>query len=385
MASMGMNIVLLLSLLLSADPDDAKLMSIADAYQANRNSFVNVDCRFEVQFGKCATLEDALTGRLLETQFICDGRWLVRGPLVRYDFVRRSQLAPGDTQTVPRQRPTASTHGPYADDRYLINAGHILESGLAPGNVSFYGPNSHDGMGIRYHPFNTDIIGPHEYSNPQRYVEGCLTGRLTGQYDGLEFIGGVELEVVSIGLPGAVGKARMGFDPRRGHLLIYMEDSDPDTGRRRYAAYVTETQACPGGRWIPTRRINFHDPDADGPHRTEVLIVGQLNVDDAPPDEVFAMTLPAGMQVDLGRSDLERMPIKGERTVAATELPAMYDEFVKRGEELKRQKAKRRFFGGLQRMLRLPWSGTMWLTLSLVVAIVLLTVYWDRRSQSRIK
>lgn len=96
----------LLSVLLVAGPDDTKLKSLADGYPANRVSFVNVDCRFEVRFGKCATLEDALAGEFADDPVVNDGRWIVRDPAVRRARRRgvssqlRSESGPGaDVET----------------------------------------------------------------------------------------------------------------------------------------------------------------------------------------------------------------------------------------------------------------------------------------------
>ncbi|MBL8849055.1 MAG: hypothetical protein JNG89_05200 [Planctomycetaceae bacterium] len=361
---------LLLAALLAAGPDDAKLKALADAYQANRQSFVNVDCRFKVQFGSCATLEDALAGRFLEQRDEQwdqrGGRWTVRGPFVRYEYGFLLDPAAKD------------------DDEYLISGNYLLQrlQGSTTGNdVALFDSVEDDGFGIRFHPFNIDIIGPHEYSNPPRYVDSCLSGRFVGRYNGIETIQGIQLETVSIGPSGMVVPVKMGFDPLRGHLLCYMQDSDPDTGRLRYAAYVTSARECTGGRWIPLRWVNFRDPESAEPHSTTILTVTDLNVDDPPPDESFEMVVPAAtrMRFQDGRLFADWQS-ENELTITAANLPATYEAYVKAAKNRQRLQAIRRVFGGL-----LNDRGHTWLLIALAGVVGLVAAIWWRSGSGDVK
>ena len=105
-----MTTLAILTALLAAGPDDAKLKELADAYAANRQSFTNVDCRFEVRFGDCATIEDAHAGRFMKDPIVRVGRWTVRGPLARYELDRSSDPAqPPDPPWKPPSSSPAST------------------------------------------------------------------------------------------------------------------------------------------------------------------------------------------------------------------------------------------------------------------------------------
>lgn len=383
----AMTTCILIAACLTAGPDDAKLKSLADAYEANRQSFVNVDCHFQVEMGKCATINDAIAGRFAGETNLRIGRWTVRGPLVRYEL--GSEQRPLGSAAHKEDTRRVSFHGfegfvpnaLYDRECYLMSGGFVLRAGPDSRFATFFhfAQNESDGLGIRFHAFNIDTIGPNEVSNPVRALRDCVKGRFQGRYDGVQTINGHDLEVVRIGLPGTELRETCGFDPRRGHLLAFKSDKNPQTSELAYAAYVIEARESSSGHWFPTRLINVHHPESLGPYRTDVLSVTALNIDNPPADADFQMTVPAGTEVQLQGTPYFPWRLSHDIEVSSIDLPTIHAEFVKEGKKRERQRAVRHFFGGLRNAMSLPWSGRTWLLVGGVIAGVIVGIVGYRR------
>jgi hypothetical protein len=365
--------IALLTALLAAGPDDAKLTELADAYAANRLSFTNLDCRFEVRFGDCATLDDALAGRFTKDPMVRVARWTVRGPLERYRFGRSTDPThPPDPKWV--------SFAPSSEEIYFLTSGeYVLSRGEIRDAVSIQPRADIDGFGIVLSPFNIGTLGPFESSNPVVSLEHCLSGDLVGTYGGTETINGVEVETWSIGVPGQELRKKYGFDPQRGHLLAYMHDTDTRYRRLAYSAYMTDARECSGGRWIPTRLVKIEPYSPEGPYRTIILTVTELNVDDPVPDDALSQVIPFGTLVRMHGLQVA-WSLENDLPVAAADLPVHYDAFMKEGRSIQRRAAFGRFFSSLQTNLAMPWSGRTWGMIAIVGIVALLTAWWSRRS-----
>jgi hypothetical protein len=333
-------VLLVLCVSLNADDRDRQALGfLKEGYLRNRESFTTIDCEFEWRKGKAATRNDAFECRFIGEPTVQTGHWLVDGPLVRYELLCSPALVQ-ETQRIMDKALKTGTNNvsiPCSDKYFLRSDAYSLNYGPVVLAANLFTKTDQDPDGIRITPFNPDCLGPDEYSSPARSIDAALGGRYEGQFLGSERLGGDEMLVVGLG-PGL--RQKFGFDPKRGYLMVYASDTDPNSGKRYYEVKVLEAKECPGGHWFPMRIVSVLSPDTSSPFAIRELKVLNLAVDAKPPRDSFQLQLPPGVQVNcIGR--MEWLNIREATTITPQDLPALHERMKEVGEKyLQQQEAE---------------------------------------------
>ena len=298
--------------------DDAKetLRMVAKAYTQNRESFEFLDTTCILEEGKAESIDAALAGRWNSVDFRRTARWIFDGDNEKYTFTADPRETAANEEAM-RKSLEASRNGEQGDvdekgfgtltlparcsdrvflrrDGYSLKSGSLIQSANLLHDVS-------DGEGIRSTPFNMDIFGADEFSNPGRYIRDSLRGRWPCDVERERTINGVKLIVASLRCSttpdcktcGPV----FGFDPTRGYLPAYASLAYPRTGEVVFEVHMTQARQFPDGRWMPTELVKVHAPGRAAPFRVERLRVEKAEVEKRPDPDLFVTTIPAGVQI----------------------------------------------------------------------------------------
>lgn len=202
---------------------------------------------------------------------------------------------------------------------------------------NLFGDVDVDHDGIRFTPFNIDTSGPHERSGPISLLSACLSDRFIGTLENAQKVNGVDAIFVSVGRTKDDMRVRMGFDPSRGYLPVYMSDRDKASGKRHHVAYMTEAKAVAHDRWFPMRHVKVLQPDSAPPFLTYILTVTALDVDKPIPDSMFELSIVKDSQVNVG-DQIAWTQITEERTVTPADFPGLYAECIEVGNRYRERR-----------------------------------------------
>ncbi|MBI1346971.1 hypothetical protein GC163_11855 [bacterium] len=297
-----------LSLTLPAIADDREaLHTIAKGYRRNRDSFQQIDCRFDWIEGQTGDIQAVLSGGSVENSMTMKGHWLVDDGLEYYELLCHDEQNAANPHelsldsTTPESVPTPNGK-PVANVVRCLGEMHLRnpdvslqtdQTGLV-GNLTLNGELP--SQGIRVTPFNPDILGSDETSSPDHlYIREGLAGRFPIHFR-RETVRGKELWCLEAETRQIM---KFGFDPQQGFLLTYATVIRTPGARRSHEMYVTAARQCADNRWFPLRMVIINEPDGTAPWRVKVLEVTDLIVDESRPREEFSLELASGARVDV--------------------------------------------------------------------------------------
>ncbi|MBX9655747.1 hypothetical protein K2Y11_19190 [bacterium] len=177
------------------------------------------------------------------------------------------------------------------------------------------------GFGIRVSPFNVDLMGRNEYSNPSRYLNDCLSGRFTGHYLGEQVIQGMNCVVVKVDTP--IGVVTFGFDPTKNFALRYQADDRRDAGRI-YEVFITDYQPV-GEAWFPFRTVVVLRP-GNGAVEVNEIKVTLLDTDTAIKDEEFRFDIDANTNIAVAELPYQRTTRQRE-TITLRDFRSLLEKY----------------------------------------------------------
>ena len=321
-------------------------------YQANREAFPSIRCRFRATKAKARSIEEAIQGAFVGDPIVYECLWVVNGAKVRHEALCRS--APGNPEEVfstTKNKATAnqgSTDGVHAQATevavpcfstgVLRNGSYALSYAPLGQTANLYPSDLEDPYGIRLTPFSMDIMGRDEMVNPARVLQDCLGGMFSGSFDGAEKVLGADTLAFTAtyksGNASSIGKPAYRFllDPRRGYLPIHTWGTRPDTAKRAYEAYMTHVRACSRDRWFPERSVVIWDIGGKGPYTCQEIKVLELDVDNPPADQDLCADLKAGTQVNV-RGRPEWLVLRADEKVMATALEPLHQRCIEAGKK----------------------------------------------------
>jgi len=339
---------------LAAEPaggDREAIAVAAQGYLSNRESFPTIRCRFRAVRAKAHSVDDAIKGDLVGDQIVHEGLWLVNGAKVKHELVckqeprslgeitSRPKIAKGsseDKAATPKAE-RSSVAVPCASRFVLRDGSYTLTYSPLILGANLFPIDMKDPAGIRLTPFGMDIMGPDEMVNPGRVLQDCLGGMFSGTFDGAERVRGTDTlaytALYKSGNPSSVGKPAYRFllDPRRGYLPIHTWGTRPDTAKKTYEAYITHVRACSRDRWFPERSVVVLDIGGKGPFTVDEIKVLELDVDNAPLDQDFFLSLRAKTQVNV-ETRPEWVTIQDDERIGVDDLPRLHQRCIEHGK-----------------------------------------------------
>lgn len=294
-----------------------QIKAIGEAYLANRESFPFFHCRFTLSDGVAENLNDAIARGPTRDVTVADCVWIVDGDRVRYERIPRGPMTPksagGTSFTVPISPEiylTAGEFGLYAD---LVLSGGGLAS-----------PNKRAPKQVTMTPWDlVDATG-----HGEEYSPGALIQKFHGMTQATFHIRATEQRLgrrtvpldVNIGIPLVFY-----LDPERGYLPIEMQSFM--NGQVFAHTFTTDVRACSNNRWFPERTvIAWPKPGDDGPLRVRELRITELEVDEPPDDDEFALVAPQDLRFHNGVDNTARVKVEAGRRIHVDDLPALVAE-----------------------------------------------------------
>lgn len=274
--------------------DEKAVRSVADAYSANRKAFSRFDCQFRYITHRPKSMDDALAGGIGGQAITQVGRWCVDGGKTLYELRCPAEVNKAMSELIASSKAAEIT----LDCNELFYLRRLPDYALRYNDLGgvanlFTAADAH-GSGIRVTPFGMNVLGEDEECDPGRYVSSATSGKYPYRYLGprKSSLGHSEL-VIEFS-----NTVTLGFDPERGYLLSSFYALHPRTREPMEAAYVLDAERRSNGAWFPTRCVRVVDPESNPPTSAGLIVVDELDTDNTPPPETFALELRAGTQVN---------------------------------------------------------------------------------------
>ncbi|SRR5579875_2151378 len=378
-------VVVMASLVAHAIGEDDKLaeqkrllLIASEGYRANRESFRTISCRFRVTDAQSDSVEEALTGKI-RIASSHEYLWHVNENNVRYEDLCDESLY---KQNLLKgiERKDSEIGAPCLPSARLTDGSiHLIYSPVSnTGNIR--GP-SNPGRGIDITPFNIGgCFGDDEKYNPSVMINNVFKGELICLDHHDKLINGEEMISVSVGKSPTQPHYDFVFDVAHGFLLkqitIYSE--------AMMHGYVTEVKKCSHGRWFPMHSILIVGKKA--PFFVKEVKVVDLDVDNPPKEEVFALEMPKGSRL-VNPSDMRSVIEFGAtKRVTLKDLPTL----LKKCQSALEQRKKGNIFGeittdnaGARDNRRPKRRGTLWLALMAVGFLCLSVIVWQRKRKQK--
>lgn len=286
--------------------ESGKLNNLAQGYSKNRSTFSRFICEFEYRRrSRAESVPEAIEGNITPPVDKHRGRWIVNGDKEWYSLI---------PQPNPDSIPPAGGICVLDNDNRVLLGEDLAVTYTKKHRVVNVFDSRDKGFGIRVSPFNVDLMGPNEYSNPARYLNDCLSGRFTGHYLGEQVIQGMNCVVVKVDTP--IGVVTFGFDPAKNFALRYQADDRKDAGRI-YEVFVTDYQAV-GEAWFPFRTLVAHRP-RNGAVEVSEIKVTSLDTDNAIKNEEFKFDVDANTTIATNAVPYQRVT-KQRETITLEEF-----------------------------------------------------------------
>jgi hypothetical protein len=269
----------------------------AIAAAANLASFQAYRCRYELVIASCDSVEDALAGKFRNRRS-AEYRLLANDPyeLLEYLGDVRPPVPPKHASPKGGKGPvTISTFGPdFLPYAHLTSDRHTLTH-TPTMRVLGIASNDHPTELAEVTPMHMGICGHRYCHGPHTKLDnpGYEVSDLGFQVWEGRPVAGLRLQWIKDG-----SKKEYFFDPARGHLparIIWWKK-----GRLRADIRVT-ARDCGSGRWFPEHTLQIdYPPEGQGVFEVRETRVLELNVDRPPGRDEFAISVPAGTQVNSG-------------------------------------------------------------------------------------
>lgn len=284
--------------------DESLLTQIAHSILANRQSFDQFTCHFEISFGLAApgSSWDTIDLANMRSQCHATGLWMVDGPKALIDVKLKGKNLP----TV-RHDDNKVLH-PFLPECYItdgsielsinhLDIGHILP--VDPENGS---PN--------YTPFNLGVFERSERLSPWRLLKGGISGK-----PGKAKVREVRKATVIVDYSIPPLSAVFSFDPQRSFAV---RDSEFYVEKTKFAACRFEDfKNCDEGKWFPLkgRSVRFADRLINNDC---VLIMKVTQLALGVPDKL-SVVIPEGVSIN-GPSG-SWITTRGPQSLSVDELP----------------------------------------------------------------
>lgn len=319
------------------DGESAELVyirSISEGWQANRDAFQSLRCRFVRSTGQAETVSAALAGhaRLKANE---EYLWLVHGTKVmctmRCLHDLDAELLNAKLAAAGKGSSASGSGGmitlPCLDSAHLENGAYGANHGALLNGLNLFHPGFPDTVGVIVTPFSIGITGGREVLAPGRMFGDAARGRFRSRFLGEAMIDGDTVwkaEVTSLD-----GSMRWYCElwPDRGFLPRVWDQFalKPAGAEHVFRQSVLEAKKCSNGAWFPMRTRLIKNLHRKPPTIVREVTVQELYTHRPPRDEEFSLTVPADTIVSLpGTKDY--FYIGQPRTITADELPAIAAE-----------------------------------------------------------
>jgi hypothetical protein len=274
---------------------DDLLRVIAEGYQANRESFKFLTCKFQLVAGRAGSIEKALKGEITD-RFIARGHWLVRDSKTRLDILCDPTATKAIRDSHPDQRYVSI---PFPTEQFLTDGSCQLNYNPEMPLAQVRGP-SENRPAVNLTPFDMGVMGMDERDSPAHVIlNDRRNPRFFCKLSDVKSADGLELGVIEADRPLGTPMFKFYIDTNHGFLprQIWLYD-DPEHGQSGVLlakVFVTEVSEVSGDRWFPKRSVLIWRPDAkNGPYDVREISVTDVDADVPPTDEAFAFRIPAG-------------------------------------------------------------------------------------------
>lgn len=328
----------------------AKIRSVQESMQANRDAFTEFRVEYEVTSGYVASEEDALKGRFINGEQ-ATATWTRRGDDETYRIIFR----PLDPATPPEAIPVRPARngvgeieiplGSSAKDICYVARGDYFASHTPTSKACMINKKSdapwHLGI-IEYNPFGFDL-GSTETLGPYAFLKASVNGKTAAEINGVTANG--EEEVITISIHGK--------DPKEGRFRLetssawnylpreYSYRSSPNV-ERLFVLKTLDAVKALDGHWFPTKMLRISSPDRIGLKKAELVIVKSVKfeVADTEMDGVFEVAAGAQFNV-MGQPHFFTSGLK--ETVSLSNVEVFYQRAVANGLRYKaiEQEAKK--------------------------------------------
>jgi hypothetical protein len=294
-----------------ADNDVFRVLS--EGYKKNRESFTNVNCKFQLtRNANVENIQQAVKDELQHgtDTVIQDGVLLIKEGNVRFELKCRINVKKIAEDKLKNIFDTIKNHSndtqrsipmPCLDvfvmssiDSYRLTYSNINETAnIFPRGIQ------EGSYGIELSPFDMGIMARNEYLSPYKYLQDCISGKYLGQYEGTQEINGQQLEVVTFSTKESNNHPRMkfGFDPKKGFLATYIIAYDDKTHAPLYEAFILDVKHCSDNRFFPVKSVVIIY--LDGKKYVNSFVVTELDVDTPLDLNLLRFEIPKGAQVSV--------------------------------------------------------------------------------------
>jgi hypothetical protein len=304
------------------DDKDALARAAVVGCAANVDAFPFYKCRYRVTKAQAKSAEDAVQGKLLNTVSY-DNRLIVDGEKEVYEGLEPP--VPPDAKhavAVPGKKGAFMVpSSPVISDRYLDDGKREMNycpqlraAGLWSREKGFHG--------VAYTPLGRLHVDHRKRAGPVTLMSQPESFEMSGE--GIEDIEGRPAVAVRYRNKQYGWAERYSFDMGRGYLpirlVIFIDGKNPKT-----YTFLTHVRECSNGRWFPERSVEVDLPDKAGDlcDVTELQVL-ELDADHRPAASEFAVTVPAGTQMNDGVEGKKVFYLKQDEKIHVDELPALF-------------------------------------------------------------
>jgi hypothetical protein len=315
----------------------------SEGYKKNRESFTNVNCKFQLtRNANVENIQQAIRGELQHGSdtVIQDGVLLIKEGNVRFELKCRmnvKKIAEDKLKNISDMTKTNHFNDiqraipmPCLDvfvmssiDSYRLTYSNINETAnIFPRGIQ------EGSYGVELSPFDMGIMARNEYLSPYKYLQDCISGRYLGRYEGTQEINGQQLEVVTFSTKDSNNHPRMkfGFDPKKGFLAMYIIAYDDKTHAPLYEAFILDAKYCSGNRFFPVKSVVVIY--LDGKKYVNSFVVTELDIDTPLDPNLLCFEIPKGDQINVPSLDNQWMDVEESISVTPQEIEKLHQNCI---------------------------------------------------------
>jgi hypothetical protein len=316
-----------------------------------------------------------------------DGIWLVQDGSVRFelkcsveDKILSDKISKQNLEQLEKEiREDPSKAGKkrivrlHCSDKFVMSSKDSFRltysDRLKVANITPKGVGESD-TGIECGPFDMGIMARNEYSNPSRYLQDCINGRLIGRYEGTQEINGQQLEIITVSIKTSVNQPvmKLGFDPKQGFLATYIANYDTKTRKPNYEAFILETKKCSGDRFFPVKSVVVTYRPNDKLF-VRNIVVTDLDVDTPLDPALFRLEIPKGAQVTVPSAKDQWLTVEEESlSIIPQDIEQLQKKCIEYTKDyIKKHTTPPEFEPNLQRGM---WIKTILIVVGLILIVI---------------